>query len=465
MSGLMTTGSRPHRFILPLKHAPYTSLILGLSLLAYWALQSLPVANPGNPLEFASNLFRHKDFLHLTLNLFVIAYAGSHCETAKGGPFLLFVALASLLIGSIAEYLLIDARFIGLSAAAYGLAAWSAIDIFGATLARSLLIAICFFAIIAAERSNTAFVAHAAGALSGGLIAVFGRIFSKKKPARNPAQADSEQSDYRLRPMTMADIPVAVEIISLTDEDDAEEAEANLAERQCRGMYVLEKAGETIGISGFYKSDDVEDIAWLSWTYLHPTAQGKGGGQFMMKELLRILDEEDIRKLFIATSDYREDGENIYAAAHAFYETFGAQKELQIDDYHDSDEAMILYGFGNPRYDSLTPRLGEPAAGIDFQGINAAAESIHGFEIQWESSPETQVVTGLDNCISQARSQNARILFVALPEDIAKVASASLSEAGFENCGTLQDYYEKGQGQVYWALNMTQKRIGLRRGE
>ncbi|MEJ2462652.1 MAG: rhomboid family intramembrane serine protease [Candidatus Thiodiazotropha sp.] len=455
MPDLMTAGLKPRRYLLPLKRAPYTCLLLALSLLAYWALQSPPVANPRGPLEFAANLFRHKDLLHLALNLFVIAYAGSHCEVAKGGPFLLFVVLTSLLIGTIAEYLLIDARFVGLSAAAYGLAAWSAIDVYGATRSKALLIAVCFLAIIAAGYSNTAFVAHAAGALTGGLIAVFGRLFNKRPAAPNPTQADAENSDYRLRPMTMADIPLAIEIIALTDEDDAEEAETSLAERQCRGMYVLEKAGETIGISGFYKSDEVADIAWLSWTYLHPRAQGKGGGRFMMKELLRILDEEDIRKLFIATSDYCEDGENIYAAAHALYESFGARKELQVADYHDSGEAMILYGFSNPRYDSATPGSGEPVTGIDFKAIDTAAESERGYEIQWESSPEIQAVTGLDNCISQARSQNARILFVALPEDIANTASASLSEAGFENCGTLQDYYGKGLGQVYWVLNMT----------
>jgi GNAT superfamily N-acetyltransferase/membrane associated rhomboid family serine protease len=456
MSDLTTAGLKPHYFIIPLKHAPYTSLVLALSLLAYWVLQNPPVSNPRDLFEFATNLFRHKDPLHLGLNLFVIAYAGNHCETRKGGPFMLFVALASLLIGSIAEYLLIDARFIGLSAAAYGLAAWSAIDLFASTPAKTLLIATCFVAIIAAEFSNTAFVAHAAGALTGGLIAVFGRIFGKKPPAPNPAQADAEKSDYHLRPMTMADIPVAVEIIALTDEDDAEEAEENLAERHCRGMYVLEKAGQTIGISGFYKSDDVEDIAWLSWTYLHPSAQGKGGGRFMMKELLRILDDEKIRKLFIATSDYIEDGKSIYAAAHAFYESFGAQKELRVDDYHDSGEAMILYGFANPRYDSVAPGAVEQVSGIAFQGINAAEESTRGYEIQWESSPDMLGVTGLDNRISQARSQNARILFVALPDDVAKTASASLSEAGFKNCGMLQDYYEKGLGQVYWVLNMTQ---------
>lgn len=281
---------------------------------------------------------------------------------------------------------------------------------------------------------------------------MFGKLFGKKSAAAKPTQADTGQTDYRFRPMTMSDIPVAVEIIASTDEDDAEEAEENLAERHCQGMYVLEEAGRTIGITGFYKSNDVGDIGWLSWTYLHPSAQGKGGGRFMMKELLRILDEENIRKVFIATSDYSEDGQPIYAAAQAFYESFGAVRELQIDDYHDRGEAMIIYGFGNPRYDAAAPATYEPVSGVVFHGINAAAESEHGYEMQWESSPELQQVTGLSDCIAQAKHQKARMLFVALPEDVATAAAASLGEAGFENCGTLSDYYEKGVGQVYWVL-------------
>ncbi|MEJ2609452.1 MAG: GNAT family N-acetyltransferase [Candidatus Thiodiazotropha sp.] len=451
MSGLLAFRLNYQWLMLPLKYAPYTSLLLALSAFVYWALQGPPTATPSNPFEFIGNLFRHKDLLHLSSNLFVIAYAGNHCESVKGGPFMLLVAITSLLTGSIMEYLLIDGRFIGLSAAAYGLAAWSAIDIFGLTLTKSLIITIAFTAIITAGISDTTIVAHAVGALTGGLMTMFGKLFSNKSADPKPVQADSAQTDYRLRPMTMDDIPVAVEIIALTDEDDAEDAEENLAERSCQGMYVLEEAGQMIGLTGFYKSSDVGDIAWLSWTYLHPSAQGKGGGRFMMHEMLRLLDNENIRKLFIATSDYCEDGKPIYASAHALYEALGAVKELQVDDYHDNGEAMIIYGFSNPRFDSVAPKnRSQPLTGIRFQGIHAAAESSHGYEIQWDSSPEMESITGLDNCLSQAQRENARILFVALPEDIA--AAESLSKAGFQNCGTLPDYYEKGLGLIYWVL-------------
>jgi GNAT superfamily N-acetyltransferase len=450
MFAQMTARLNHRGLLLPLKHAPYTSLILLVSALAYWSLPSPPLANPANPLDFAGNLFRHRDILHLSLNLFVIAYTGYHCEAVKSGPFMLFVGITSLLVGSLMEYQLIDARFIGLSAGAYGLAAWSAVDLFALSPAKTLLITIFFIAVIAAGFSDTAIVAHATGALTGGLIAMFGKLFGKKSAAPKPADEAAAENDYQFRPMSMTDIPIAVEIIALTDEDDAEEAAENLHERRCQGMYVLQEAGRMIGMTGFYKSDDVADIGWLSWTYLHPSAQGKGSGRFMMKELLRVLDDENIRKLFIATSDYCEDGEPIYAAAHAFYEAFGAVKELQVDDYHNQGEAMIVYGFGNPRYDKVAPSAHTSAAGIDFLGIHPAAESEKGYEIQWESSSERQNVTGLENCLSQARDRGARILMVALPEDIADSAATPLSEAGFEKCGMLQDYYEKGIGQVYW---------------
>jgi GNAT superfamily N-acetyltransferase len=453
MTGLMTAKLNYRWLIYPLQKVPYTSLMLVFFLTAYLALQSHPV-DPKTPLDFFGNLFRHHDLLHLALNLFVIAYAGSHCEAAKGGPFMLSVGIGSLLVGSAMEYLMIDGRFIGLSAGAYGLAAWWAIDRFGTTPLRSLLVTFFFVATIAAEFSDSAIIAHATGALTGGIFAMLGNFFKKKPPTPKTAQTDREQTGYTLRPMTSIDIPEAVKIIALTDEDDAEEAEQNLTNRHCQGMYVLEEAGLTIGMTGYYKSDNVEDIGWLSWTYLHPSAQGQGGGKYMMRELLRILDEDNIRKLFIATSDYCEDGVNIYASAHAFYESFGATKEVQIDDYHDSGEAMIIYGLGNPRYDSAKPQaqIQDMMLGVDFSGIHPAAESANGYEVQWESSTETRNITGLENCVTQAKQLKARILLLALPEDITNTVSTSLNEAGFVNCGMLQDYYEKDLGQVYWII-------------
>jgi GNAT superfamily N-acetyltransferase/membrane associated rhomboid family serine protease len=432
---------------------PYTSLMLILAMVAYWVVQGPPV-EPKTPFEFVGNLLRHQDIFHLGLNLFVIAYTASYCESVKGGPFMLALAVGTLMAGSIAEYLLVDGRFIGLSAGAYGLAAWMGINVYAIAAKKLFLVAFFFIAIIAAGYPDTAIVAHTSGALIGGIVAMLGNLFKKKKPtASHSVQADTEQSRYILRPMAMNDIPDAVKIIAMTDEDDAREAEQNLSDRRCQGMFVLEEAGRMIGMTGYYKADDVQNICWLSWTYLEPSAQGQGAGKYMVNELLCKMDNENIRKLFIASSDYQEDGEHIYDAAHAFYESLEANKEVQVDDYHDSDEAMIIYGLRNQRYDTAKAQKQGVVYGVDFTAIHPAEESINGYEIQWTSSSETQDVTGLDNCIAEAKRQNARILMVTLPEDIANFATPSLMNAGFVNCGILEDYYDKGLGQVYWILS------------
>jgi GNAT superfamily N-acetyltransferase len=278
---------------------------------------------------------------------------------------------------------------------------------------------------------------------------MLGGLFKKKKAPEPPVNQPAEP--YHLRPMEEEDLPRVIEIIAETDEDDAEEAEENLNARQGQGMYVLEGKGHIIGLTGFYLASDIPGIGWLSWTYLDPSHQGQGAGKFMVNRLLDIIDGENVRKLFIASSDYEEDGEPVYAAAHAFYQSMGAEKELQLDDYHDQGEAMIFFGLVNKRFD-LQPREQIPATGVRFSGINPAAESADGYELEWESSPAMQEVDGLEDCLAQAREKRARFLMVALPEDISDLASATLDAAGFRLRGKLQDYYDKGVDQVYWSM-------------
>ncbi|MEO1308584.1 MAG: rhomboid family intramembrane serine protease [Pseudomonadota bacterium] len=57
--------------------------------------------------------------------------------------------------------------------------------------------------------------------------------------------------------------------------------------------------------------------------------------------------------IFIATSDYAENGVPIYANAFRLYEEFGANIELKIPDYHSPGETKIVYGLANPEYPDL----------------------------------------------------------------------------------------------------------------
>ncbi len=437
----------------PVLQTPYTNLVLIIALAAYWLIPG-PPSEPKAFFDLLGNLFRHQNLAHLGLNLFVIAYCGHYCESARGGPFMLGVALGSLILGSIMEYLLIDGRFVGLSAGAYGLAAWVTLHQVGISLIKLTLIALSFALIIAIGYVDNAVVAHATGAITGGVIAMFGSLFKKKKP-QVPPPAPNQQSGgdepYHLRPMVEDDLPRVIEIIAETDEDDAEEAEENLNEREGKGMYVLEERGRIIGMTGYSLASDIPGIGWLSWTYLDPAHQGQGAGKFMVNRLLDIMDTDNVRKLFIASSDYQEDGEMIYAAAHAFYQSMGAEKELQIDDYHDQGEAMILFGLENKRF-NLTPQQPIPAAGVRFSGIHPADESEDGYELQWESTPDMEGVEGLKEALSEARKKQARILMAALPEDISDLAAATLDHAGFRFKGKLRDFYDKGVAQAYWTL-------------
>ncbi|MGF1455255.1 MAG: GNAT family N-acetyltransferase [Alphaproteobacteria bacterium] len=278
------------------------------------------------------------------------------------------------------------------------------------------------------------------GTSSGGLL---GRLFGG---------GDQAASDGPfVRPMTPGDLAAALAIIEDHDEDDAEEAEESLRERDCAGMLVVEEAGDILGLTGAVVDEDVPDIRWLSWTYVRRDARSRGIGSLMIGELLRILDEDGVRKLFIATSDYQEDGEDLYADAIAFYTDLGAREELRVPDYHDAGEAKIILSLINENAPADEPLTAE-TAGLSFDDIAEAPESEDGFGLVWHEAEDG--VNGLEAQLSRAQEEDARAIFVELPEDLSHLAATALTEAGFSKAGALSDYYGPGADQVHWVKTL-----------
>ena len=243
------------------------------------------------------------------------------------------------------------------------------------------------------------------------------------------------------------------EIIEQTDEDDAEEAAESLRDRFCEGMFVVEDNGQIVGVTGSFAPDDSDGIAWLSWTYVDESVRGSGIGNFMVNELLTKLHQEQVRKLFIATSDYQEDGEDVYADARKFYESMGASQELVIPNYHAENEAKIVYALSNPEVKHPPVEDDQPPRGVTFDRTGPAPESDGGIALFWADGDAG--VHGLDRLVTRTRHDGARCMFAVLPHDYSELAAAELTAHGFVEHGRLTDYYATDLHQVWWSLALS----------
>ena len=246
----------------------------------------------------------------------------------------------------------------------------------------------------------------------------------------------------QLRPMERKDLGAVLRIIHQHDEDDFEEARAELQE-DVEGMLVYTKGGKVVGVTGASDDPYCEDIVWLSWTYVDVTMQDQGIGKEMFDSLTGMLRQSGIRKLFINTSDYQEDGKDIYAAAKAFYEQMGAQLEVRLPDYHAPGEARYTYGLnlaGEPKRDE------HPGGGcLRFTGIEEMPESENGWGLLWDEvegqHDPAMVDSNLAQHVAEARSRGARILVAAVPSDLCANLNGPLQETGFEHHGRLLDFF------------------------
>lgn len=259
----------------------------------------------------------------------------------------------------------------------------------------------------------------------------------------------------KLRPFKVTDMMRVLDIIEQHDEDDAEEAYQSLQDDH-EGMFVLSKGGTIIGVTGAVADPHVEGVCWLSWTYVDEAHQGQGFGRMMFDQLRSMLEESGVRRLFISTSDYMEDGVDLYAKAKAFYKAMGAELELKINDYHGEGETRYIYGLDVPVLDFNAPPkpLGSdaPQGELHFNGFEPLPESEDGVGLEWVEKVEDEPLSPvpLETLKVQAKQEGTRFILAAPPSLFERSVEAELREAGFQKLGKLKDYYEANIDQVHW---------------
>ncbi len=382
-------------------------------------------------------LFRHGDVTHLLINCALLAIGGWMTEPRIGPGWTACLCVGCVAMGLGAEFILSGPGFIGISGAAYGLMAFGMIAEAppGQRPFTILLIGLALTAEVVLLREDFAVYMHLAAAITGGGIAMIASLFGSKGPA--------------LKPMEWKHVSRVVQIIAQTDEDDALEAENTLIDSGYENMFVLVDRGQVLGLTGYGLDEHAPDLAWLSWTYLDEAEMGKGLGSKMLDDLLGMLAKQGVRKIFIETSDYEEDGEKIYASAHKLYEEFGAEVELTLPDYHAPGEAKIIYGLENPEAPA-TPEPDEPTdTGLRFTGLQDAPETDNVAGLTWDEAPVG--VAGLDHYLTRAKEKNYRMAVLTLPDDLSQANREALETHGFQHKGTLEDYYCTGSHQEWWS--------------
>ncbi len=396
------------------------------------------------------NVFRHGTDRHLFGNLVLIGWAGLTIEPRIGNARMAWLCLGCIVFATLLQTLLVDGYFIGLSGLAYGVVIYALIG--RVSLNLSLIYCVLGFLIVGSEvlfMSDTiAVFAHLGGLIFGGGLGVFEKLFGKKNAAAPQQPQDPDQPE--LRPMERADHDAVIAIINQTDDDDAQDADETLRARGYGGMYCLWHRGQIVGCTGYAHSEAGMDVVWLSWTYLDGRSRGQALGRYMVDELLRMLNHQKVRKIFIATSDYTEDGHDVYADARKFYETLGAKLEITVPAFYSADESKLIYGLENPGMAQEEPLDDLGTRGVRFMDVSLDEDSEDIGLVSWEEQEEG--VSGLDAVLGLANSRQFRQVVIALPADISDMATAHLEAKGFERVGVLEDFYALHLGQVWWAL-------------
>lgn len=265
-----------------------------------------------------------------------------------------------------------------------------------------------------------------------------------------------------LRAMTPADLDTVYKIIYAFDEDDADEARSDFQRGEGR-YFVFATRDEIVGCAGFSLDEETLGAAWLSWTYVAEAHQRNGHGTAMMIALRGFLEAAQARRLFIDTSDYKEDGVDIYAPARSFYEDhLQARLEIVIEDFYQPGEAKYIYSLPVLEDDIAPPGdysdYDAAHLHLEFRDIAPAAESETGYVVAWAESdePASDPVADLSRWVERARAKGGHLLSINLPSGLAKAHTHVLSGAGFTYLGQVQDYYAPGVHDDYWAAKLTQ---------
>ena len=259
-----------------------------------------------------------------------------------------------------------------------------------------------------------------------------------------------------LRTMSPEDVQTALRIIRGYDEDDYETAIHAYEKYGVEDQYVLAAEGTVVGVTGVRYIPDTDRSYFLSWTYLDPEFRGRGLGTSMLEELLSVLEERGVRKLFVNTSDLTDPKRGqVYKDAIATYEALGFRLELNYRDYYEPGESRLTYGRRiGPLY-ALRPTFEPDPAGVRLLGIEEIGETDDAYFVEWEFCEDGSMFTAEDlaQLARQAKEWEARCVFVGFPSKLPQMEQA-VEAAGFSNCGRLVDFYEDGLDEVHYRLDL-----------
>ena len=257
-----------------------------------------------------------------------------------------------------------------------------------------------------------------------------------------------------LREMKESDIDNVVALIAKHDEEDAEQAEKEYREMGGHyDQYVVESAGQIIGVTGFVTPPACERTHWLSWTYVHPDHVNQGHGRTILKELIEHLTKQEGRKLFIKVSDYvNEEGEAVYAAALHLYKSLGFKKEITHNDFYDEGENQHILGLRLK--DTNNQDVEEQEWPVQFNSVYEIAETNGSYSFGWiddadELFNQDDIQKGLDS----VTDDEGRLVFLTFPSNYLHIKER-LIEAGFQHSGTLDDYYDDGVHELHFTYKI-----------
>ena len=264
-----------------------------------------------------------------------------------------------------------------------------------------------------------------------------------------------------LRPMCLGDLRHVIQIIDDYDDDDSEAAATDYDKNGFDDQFVLDLNDKVIGVTGFRRVPATDNTAWLSWTYIDKDHRGQGFGKQMVNKLIKTLQSEDVRKLFVKASNYEDPEEGaIYERAHKLYQSLGFELEITNSDFYDDKEDQLIYG-----------KLLRPATDVDidiqdekpvirFNGMYEIAESDGSYTFSWvveEKKPlfgkRSFSVEDLAIGLSAVKKDEGRKVFLTFPSNLPLI-HRPLQAAGFKYVGNLTDYYETGVHEMHFSHNL-----------
>jgi ribosomal protein S18 acetylase RimI-like enzyme len=258
---------------------------------------------------------------------------------------------------------------------------------------------------------------------------------------------------WEFRPMKEEDITDALEIIYSHDEDDGEWAESAYENAGVEDQYVITYNQKVAGVTGVEEAEETDGTYWISWTYMAEEHQGKGMGALMLKSLLAVLEEKNVRQLFVTLSDYvdPEDGP-IYEKALKMYTSLGFTEQIVHKDYYEPGESELIYGYAL-RIPVPMETIDDDNRGIVFTDLFEIDETDGAYAIDWEFSNRNCTIKEMNHYLKLAKKNGARSVFISFPSNVVSGYEV-LQATGFNPVGMLKNFYEDGIHEVHFRYNL-----------